>query len=127
MAYAFAERELVERHLEDDIELVTGGTDPADHVHPEVVEAMNSVGFDLANRTPREVTFEEVQRSDIVITMGCSADDVCPAGWAGENRDWNLDDPDDQSAEEVVRIRDEIEAHVSELFDEFEQELSERD
>ncbi|OAQ51266.1 arsenic resistance protein [Natrinema mahii] len=53
-----------------------------------------------------------------VITMGCSADDVCPAGWAGENRDWNLDDPDGKSAAEVGRIRDEIERRVNDLVDE---------
>jgi len=120
MAHAFAERELAERPLEDDVELVTGGTNPADHVHPEVVEAMRAVGFDLSSRTPRTVTFEEIQRSDLVITMGCSADAVCPAGWAGENRDWDLADPDGRSAAEVARIRDEIEARVAALLDELE-------
>jgi arsenate reductase len=90
MAYAFAQHEVEHRGLEDEIELVTGGTRPADHVHDEVVRAMHAVGIDLSGRTPREITFEETQESDYVITMGCSADDVCPAGWAGENRDWNL-------------------------------------
>ena len=120
MAFAFAERERAERGLEDKIGLVTGGTDPADHVHPEVVEAMHERGIDISARIPREVTFEEIQRSDLVLTMGCSADDVCPAGWAGENRDWNLDDPDGTSPAEVARIRDEIEDRVRNLFDELE-------
>lgn len=118
LAYAFAQHELDKRGLEDEIELVTGGTRPADHVHPEVVDAMDAVGIDISDRSPREVTFEEVQNSDYVITMGCSADDVCPAGWAGENRDWNLDDPDGRDPEEVADIRDEIEKRVNVLFDE---------
>jgi len=118
MAYAFAERELAERGLETETELVTGGTQPADHVHDEVVRAMHAVGIDLSDRTPREVTFEEIQESDYVITMGCSAEEVCPAGWAGENRDWNLDDPDGKSAAEVAEIRDEIERRVRNLIDE---------
>ena len=117
MAYALAQREAEQRGLEDEIELITGGTRPADHVHDEVVRAMHAVGIDLSGRTPREITFEETQESDYVITMGCSADDVCPAGWAGENRDWNLDDPDGKSAAEVGRIRDEIERRVNDLFD----------
>ncbi|WP_435101059.1 low molecular weight phosphatase family protein [Halarchaeum sp. P4] len=120
MAYAFADRERADRGLEDDIELVTGGTDPADHVHAEVVETMQEVGIDLSGRTPREVTFEEIQNADYVITMGCSAEDVCPAGWAGENRDWDLTDPDGKSAEDVAQIRDEIEQRVAALFDELE-------
>jgi len=117
MAYALAQREVEQRGLEDEIELITGGTRPADHVHDEVVRAMHAVGIDISGRIPREITFEETQGSDYVITMGCSADDVCPAGWAGENRDWNLDDPDGKSAAEVGRIRDEIERRVNDLFD----------
>ncbi|NIB99660.1 low molecular weight phosphatase family protein [Halobacterium sp. R2-5] len=118
MAYAFAERERANRGLEAEIDLVTGGTDPADHVHEEVVDAMADAGFDLSDRTPREVTFEEVRDADYVITMGCSAEDVCPAGWAGENRDWDLDDPDGRSPEDVARIRDESRERVADLFDE---------
>jgi arsenate reductase len=120
MAYAFAQRELEERGLKDEIELMTGGTRPADHVHLEVVGAMQAVGIDISERSPREVTFEEIQNSDYVITMGCSADDVCPAGWKGENRDWDLDDPDGRDPAEVADIRDEIEGRVNGLFDELE-------
>jgi len=118
MAYAFAERERERRGLDDELALVTGGTDPADRVHGEVVEAMADAGFDLSDRTPREVTFEEVRDADYVITMGCSAEDVCPAGWAGENRDWDLDDPDGRPPSEVARIRDDIRNRVSALVDE---------
>ncbi|MDZ7745216.1 MAG: low molecular weight phosphatase family protein [Halobacteriales archaeon] len=120
MAYAFAQREVADRGLREHVDLLTGGTRPADAVHEEVVRAMHAVGIDVSDRTPREITFEETQASDYVITMGCSADDVCPAGWAGENRDWDLNDPDGESAAEVGRIRDEIERRVSDLFDEIE-------
>jgi arsenate reductase len=118
MAYAFAQRNVSNLEVSDRIDLVTGGTRPADCVHDEVVRAMSAVGIDISDRTPREVTFEEIQQSDYVITMGCSADDICPAGWAGQNRDWNLDDPDGQSAAEVGRIRDEIEERVNRLISE---------
>ncbi|MFD1562745.1 low molecular weight phosphatase family protein [Haloarchaeobius amylolyticus] len=120
MAYAFAQQELKRRDLADEIDLLTGGTRPADHVHDEVVDAMAEAGIDIADRTPREVTFEDLQASDYVITMGCSASDVCPAGWAGENRDWDLEDPDGKSPEAVATIRDEIEHRVGRLFDELE-------
>lgn len=113
MAYAFAQKDLEARGLEDQFDLVTGGTRPAGHVHREVVETMADRSIDISDRTPREVTFDEIQRSDYVITMGCSADDVCPAGWAGENRDWNCPDPDGKPADELSRIRDEIERRVT--------------
>lgn len=113
MATAFAE---ATRESEDDVEILTGGTRPADHVHDVVVEVMAERGFDLSDRTPREVTRKELRDADLVVTMGCSATDVCPATWNGENRDWDLDDPDDATVEEAREIRDEIADRVDDLF-----------
>lgn len=118
MAYAFAVRERDARTLESEIELVTGGTQPAGQIHPEVLGALDDVGIDISDRRPREVTFEELQSSDYVITMGCSAEDVCPAGWSGDSRDWNLEDPDGRPFDEALEIRDEIKQNVGELFEE---------
>ncbi|MFW6318517.1 MAG: low molecular weight phosphatase family protein [Halorubrum sp.] len=116
MSAAFAERERRERGLDDRVEIVTGGTHPADEVHPEVVEAMRELDIDLADRVPREVPTAELNACDVVATMGCStltlADGV-------EARDWALDDPHGQDAERVREIRDEIEGRVQTLFDEF--------
>jgi protein-tyrosine-phosphatase len=120
MATAFAERERERRDLEGRVDVRTGGTDPADHVHEGVVEAMREAGFDLSDRVPREIPREELLDVDVVVTMGCSAGDVCPATWRGDARDWGLDDPDGRPPEEVRRIRDEIAERVSALFDEFE-------
>lgn len=117
MATAFAERERDRREVSDQVEIVSGGTQPADHVHEVVVAAMNERDFDLSDRKPREVTPEELQAVDIVITMGCSASDVCPATWNSENRDWTLRDPHGQPLETVREIRDGIEDKVVSLFD----------
>lgn len=126
MATAFAERERRERALEDAVEILTGGTEPADHVHDVVVEVMEEVGFDLGERAPRAITADELEDTDIVVTMGCSASDVCPAAWSGESRDWALDDPDDKDLDEVRDIRDEVRRLVREFFDEIEQEVIHR-
>ncbi|WP_433624287.1 low molecular weight phosphatase family protein [Halomicrococcus sp. NG-SE-24] len=117
MATAFAERERERRGLET-LEIRSGGTRPADSVHDEVVEAMAEEGIDLSDREPREITPAELQECDYVLTMGCSASDVCPATWSGENRDWDLDDPHGESVDEVREIRDEIASRVVALFDE---------
>ncbi|MFC6825892.1 low molecular weight phosphatase family protein [Halopelagius fulvigenes] len=120
MAYAFARRNLDEREL--DATVLTGGTRPADGVHGNVVESMAELGIDLSDRTPREVTVEELSDADYVVTMGCSAEDVCPAGWGGENRDWGLDDPHGEGPEKTAEIRDEIRRRVGAFFDELEAE-----
>ena len=117
MSTAFAEREVADRGLEDHVDIVTGGTDPADHVHDEVVDIMRELDIDLADRTPREVSTEELESCDLVVTMGCStleldADSV-------EVRDWALADPDGEDLDAVRAIRDDIKGRVSDLFDEF--------
>ena len=117
MSTAFAERERERRGLEDSVEILTGGTRPADHVHEEVVTVMRELDIDLSDRTPREVSTEELESCDVVATMGCStleldADSV-------DVRDWALADPDGQDMERVREIRDDIEQRVKTLFDEF--------
>jgi protein-tyrosine-phosphatase len=118
MATAFAEREAERRDL--DVEVVTGGTDPADEVHGVVADVMEEVDSDIRERSPREVTADDLSESDYVVTMGCSAEDVCPATFVGENRDWDLDDPDGATPEEARRIRDEVRGRVVALLDEVE-------
>lgn len=118
MSTAFAERERERRGLDGEIEILTGGTDPADHVHEEVVAVMNEVGIDLSDRAPREITLEDLRSCDYVATMGCSTLDVGDVGEDVDVRDWALVDPDGKEMDRVREIRDEIEGRVADLFDE---------
>ena len=116
MSTAFAERERKRRGLEDSVEIITGGTHPADSVHEEVVTVMGDHDIDLSDRVPREVSTDELESCDVVATMGCStlelaAEDV-------DVRDWALEDPDGQDLDAVRAIRDDIEQRVTDLFDE---------
>ncbi|ELZ20085.1 protein-tyrosine phosphatase, low molecular weight [Haloterrigena salina JCM 13891] len=120
MATAFAEREREARGLEDRVEILTGGTDPADAVHDGVLEAMADAGFDLSDRTPREITVEELRSCDYVATMGCSTLDVGTVGEDVDVRDWALEDPGEKEPERVREIRDEVERRVTALFDDLE-------
>ena len=116
MSTAFAERERERRGL--DVEILTGGTHPAEHVHDGVVETMAELDIDLSDRTPREITPEELRSCDYVATMGCSTLDVDEVRDDVDVRDWALADPDGQTPERVREIRDEIEERVGALFDE---------
>ena len=115
MAAAFAERERDERDL--DVDVVTGGTEPADHVHDAVVEAMGETGIDIGDREPRRITPEDVEDVDYVVTMGCSVDQFRPEGWSGESEQWDLEHPGGDSVEDVRGQRDEIERRVADFFD----------
>jgi len=122
MAHAFAERELAGRDL--DVDVLTGGTDPADAVHGNVVTAMDEVGIDVSDRSPREVAPDELADADVVVTMGCSAEGVCPATWRGDARDWALEDPHGKAPAATREIRDEIERRVGDLLDELAGDLA---
>jgi len=118
MATAFAERERDRRGLGDRVEILTGGTDPADEVHPVVVDAMAEVGIDISDREPRAITTEEMATCDYVATMGCSTLELDPAAGV-DVRDWALDDPHGQDLDAVREIRATVESNVVALFDEF--------
>jgi arsenate reductase len=118
MATAFAERERERRGFDNAIEILTGGTHPADHVHEEVIEVMREEGFDLSERTPSEITCEELRSCEYVATMGCSTLDVNEADAAVDIRDWNLPDPHGEDIDTVRSIRDDIHQRVVDLFDE---------
>jgi len=102
-------------HLAGDaIEVRSAGTAPVDQVNPAAVEAMREVGIDITAATPKVLTGEAVQVSDVVITMGCG--DTCPFYPGTRYLDWPLDDPAGQGVEAVRPIRDAIKAKVESLI-----------
>ncbi|MEU9405512.1 arsenate reductase ArsC [Streptomyces sp. NPDC048281] len=104
-------------HLAGDrVEVRSAGSVPADQVNPAVVEAMKEVGIDISAETPKILTTEAVQASDVVITMGCG--DTCPVFPGKKYLDWALEDPAGQGVEAVRPIRDEIETRIRALINE---------
>jgi protein-tyrosine-phosphatase len=124
MSAAFAERERRERGLVDAVEVLTGGTHPADSVHDVVLDAMAEEGFDLSERTPRKITTGELESCDYVATMGCSTLDLGSTENGPAVRDWALEDPDGKDVETVRTIRATVRQRVVDLFDEIEADLA---
>jgi arsenate reductase len=98
------------------IEVRSAGSMPADQINPTAVAAMTEIGIDITAGTPKILTIEAVQASDVVITMGCG--DTCPVFPGKRYEDWKLDDPAGQGIEAVRPIRDEIRARVEKLIGE---------
>jgi arsenate reductase (thioredoxin) len=94
----------------------SAGTQPAQRVHPQVVEAMRELDIDLSDRVPRRLEQEDAEWADVVVTMGCG--DACP--WIPGKRylDWDLPDPSGRALEEVRAIRDEIIGRLERLVSE---------
>ena len=108
MAQAFFERECT--HTDCGAE--SAGSQPAQEVWPEVVEAMREVDIDLSGCKPKRLTVEMQLHADWAITMGCG--DVCPYVPTRVD-DWDIPDPAGKSLGEVREIRDLIQERVTEL------------
>ena len=107
MAHAFLER--LGGH-----DVRSAGRRAEQRLHPEVVEAMREIGYDLSGRVPRQLEpAADAEWADVVVTMGCG--DVCPVLPGKSYVDWGLDDPAGQPIERVRELRDEIERRVGEL------------
>jgi arsenate reductase len=98
------------------VKVRSAGSEPAERVNPNVVEALAEVGLDVAKEFPKPITDEAVRAADVVITMGCG--DACPIYPGKRYEDWDLDDPAGASLDGVRRIRDEIDRRVARLLDE---------
>jgi len=105
------------RHLAGDrVQVLSAGSEPKDQINPIAVEAMAEEGIDIANNTPKILSDEAVQASDVVITMGCG--DVCKFYPGKRYEDWKLDDPAGQGIEAVRVIRDDIKGRIEQLISE---------
>jgi arsenate reductase len=91
----------------------SAGSEPAEHLNPRVVEAMEEIGIDISAELPKPMTGNMVKAADVVITMGCG--DACPIYPGKRYEDWELEDPAGKDLETVRRIRDDIEARVRTL------------
>ena len=102
-------------HLAGDrVEVRSAGSAPAETVSPAVVEVMREAGIDISAETPKVLTVEAVQASDVCVTMGCG--DACPVFPGKRYLDWKLDDPAGQGTEAVRPIRDKIKELVEGLI-----------
>ncbi|HEX4920863.1 MAG TPA: arsenate reductase ArsC [Candidatus Bathyarchaeia archaeon] len=101
------------------LKAVSAGTLPGKQVNPVVVEAMKEKGIDLSNAQPKTLTAKMIEDAAVVVTMGCSVEEVCPRPMLAQIQkklvDWHLEDPKGKPIGQVRTIRDEIERKVSEL------------
>ena len=105
---------LLERHAAGRVTVLSAGSEPGGSLNPAVVEAMREVGIDLTGRRPRRLDTDDVEASDVVITMGCG--DTCPVFLGKRYLDWQLPDPAGQPLAAVRGIRDDIDRRVRALL-----------
>ena len=113
MAEAFANK-----YRKNKVVVSSAGNMPADRINPVVVEAMKERGIDISQKRPKLLTFQMANDSDLIVTMGCNDQGICPGPFFKPTIDWKLEDPKGKPIEKVREIRDEIEHLVQQLIEE---------
>ena len=109
-----ASRLLTEHYAGDRVVALSAGTEPGDHVHPEVARVLESLGLDTSRETPTLLTPELLRSADVAITQGCG--ESCPYVPGVTYRDWPLEDPKGQPEEVVRRVVADIDERVRALL-----------
>jgi protein-tyrosine-phosphatase len=104
-------------HLAGDrIRVMSSGSAPKDTINELAVKVMAEEGIDIRDNQPKILTDEQVQASDVVVTMGCG--DACKFYPGKRYEDWELRDPAGQDVNTVREIRNAIRARVETLISE---------
>ncbi len=101
------------------LEASSAGTMPAEKLNPMVVQVMKERGIALPGK-PKMLTPDMIREADLVVTMGCSVQEVCPKPMVEQMEkklvDWHIEDPKGKSIDEVKKIASQIENKVIELL-----------
>ncbi len=112
MASAFAQH-----YAGDKLEVLNGGSEPAEKINPVMAEVMQEKGIDMAFRIPKTIEAAILEaKPATIVTMGCGEE--CPYVPGATMFDWNIPDPAGESVEFMRNVRDEIERRVKVLISE---------
>ena len=104
------------QHLAGDrVEVLSSGSAPKDSINPIAVQVMLEEGIDISHNEPKILTDDQVQASDVVITMGCG--DACKFYPGKRYEDWELEDPAGKDLDTVRQIRDDIRGRIEALIE----------
>lgn len=117
-----ASRLLTEHYSRGRVTALSAGTEPGEHIHPEVARVLEDLGLDTSREQPKLLTTEMIASSDIAITQGCGEN--CPYVPGATYRDWPLDDPKGQDDATVRRIVQDIDTRVRALVTELVPDLA---
>ena len=96
----------------------SAGNKPADKVNPVVVEALKEKGIDISLNKPKLLTIQMINEADLIDTMCCNDQGICPGPFFKPTLDCKLEDPKGKALEKVREIRDDIERRVQKLITE---------
>jgi len=107
-------RVLTEHYAGGRVTALSAGTQPGEHIHPEVARALETLGLDTSRERPTLLTRETIADSTMAITLGCGEE--CPFVPGVTYRDWPVADPGGQDDETVRTIIADVDERVRALL-----------
>ncbi|MGA8210485.1 MAG: heat-shock protein HtpX [Nocardioidaceae bacterium] len=107
-------RVLTEHYARGRVVARSAGTQPGEHIHPEVAAALASLGLDTSAERPTLLTRATVAASDLAITLGCG--EQCPYVPGVRYVDWPVADPGGQDEAGVRAVVADLDARVRDLL-----------
>ena len=115
-------RLLTEHYAGGRVRALSAGTQPGEHIHPEVADALERLGLDTSAERPTLLTRDTIAASDVAITLGCG--EQCPYVPGVAYRDWPVADPGGQDPATVREIIGDLDARVRRLLGELVPDLA---
>ena len=107
-------RVLTEHYAQGRVRAVSAGTQPGEHIHPEVAAMLATLGLDTSAETPTLLTRETIEASTMAITLGCGEE--CPYVPGVRYVDWPVAGPGGQTPEMVRAVVADIDGRVRALL-----------
>lgn len=109
-----AAKVLTQHYAAGRVDVRSAGSEPGSGVNPGVAAVLAERGLSTDDHAPSLLTYDGVQDSDVVITMGCG--ETCPVFPGKRYEDWPVEDPKGQDVETVRRIVDDVDRRVRALL-----------
>jgi protein-tyrosine-phosphatase len=107
-------RVLTEHYAGGRVRALSAGTQPGEHIHPEVAEVLEELGLDTSREQPTLLTRDTIASSTMAITLGCGEE--CPYVPGVRYVDWPVADPGGQDAETVRAVIADLDGRVRALL-----------
>lgn len=105
---------LLEHLAGDRYQVSSAGLSPADEVNPAVAATVAELGMDIAGRTPRAVTAQDLEHADVVVLMKPGL--TLPATPTGTVLEWTFPNPEAWDADAVRPLREAVAQQVRAAF-----------
>ena len=109
-------RVLTEHYAGGKVTALSAGTQPGEHIHPEVAEVLERLGLDTSAETPKLLTRDTIAASTMAITLGCGEE--CPYVPGVRYVDWPVADPGGQDEAGVRAVVADLDSRVRTMLTE---------